>query len=94
MLPHTPGTPEQHALIRWGPKSSRGGGGGLFVLMKKKRNTGTFTHLPLKRTIILIMLLGQCFLVLLLLSILFLSINKGTIKKIKKQVVPELSQCH
>lgn len=55
---------------------------------------GTFTHLPLKRTVILIMLLGQCFLVLLLLSILFLSMNKGTIKKIKKQVVPELFQCH
>ena len=68
--------------------------GRLFVLIKKKKNMGTFTHLPLKRTVILIMLLGQCFLVLLLLSILFLSMNKGTIKKIKKQVVPELSQCH
>ena len=68
---------------------------GLFVLIKKKKkNMGTFTHLPLKRTVIQIMLLGQCFLVLLLLSILFLSMNKGIIKKIKKQVVPELSQCH
>lgn len=42
MLPHTPGNPEQHALIRWGPKSSRGGGGGLFVLMKKKKEHGNF----------------------------------------------------
>lgn len=28
VLPHTSGNPEQHALMRWSPKSSRGAGGG------------------------------------------------------------------